>query len=93
MNREEAWALVQQELDHQNEKWKRADGDWPSTVTRKLTVLAEEFGEVAISLNDCDVYNLVEELIDTAATCVAWMMSDFDGKGAPTRKTFLEVME
>jgi NTP pyrophosphatase (non-canonical NTP hydrolase) len=93
MKRTTAINLLHKELDHQNAKWGRADGDWPSTVTRKLTVLAEEFGEVAMALNDRDVMNLLEELMDTAASCVAWMMSDFGDDGMPYNKTYAEVVE
>lgn len=55
-----------------------ADTDWHDT--RKLTVLAEEFGEVAHIVcdsidpdNPINYHKLKEELIQTAAVCVAWI--------------------
>lgn len=81
MNREDAFEFVGYELDWQNIKWKRSDGDWPSDMHHKLTVLAEEFGEVAMALNDVDYDELAEELADTAATCIAWLMADYELEG------------
>lgn len=92
MRRSTALALLEKELDHQNDKWKRADGDWPSHIGRKMTVLAEEFGEVAIAINERDADNLLEELIDTAASAIAWVMSDFDEWEQPHLKTLFEVV-
>jgi NTP pyrophosphatase (non-canonical NTP hydrolase) len=77
MRRSEALSFVEEELDWQNKKWGREDGDWPSAGVRKLAILAEEFGEVAIALNDGDIANIKEELADVAATCIAWLMSDY----------------
>ncbi len=78
MNRVEAFEYVGFELDWQNIKWQRKDGDWPSDMYHKLAVLAEEFGEAAMAVNDLDLDELAEELADTAATCIAWLMSDYD---------------
>lgn len=78
MNRVEALYEVQLELDHQNKKWKRKDGDWPSDPHTKLTILMEKVGEVARGLLDGDLENVREELADVAATAVAWLMSDFE---------------
>lgn len=41
----------------------------------KLAVLAEEFGEVARAVCECDMKNLREELIQVAAVAVAWAES------------------
>lgn len=41
----------------------------------KLTVLAEEFGEVAHAVNEDDIQSLKEELIQTIAVSVAWLES------------------
>lgn len=78
MTREEAWKFVCLELDWQNKKWGRTDGDWPSDYLRKLCVLTEEVGEIAMALNDGDIENVREELADVAATAIAWLMSDFE---------------
>lgn len=77
MNRQEAMDFVGLELDWQNIKWVRSDGDWPSTAHHKLAVLAEEFGEVAMALNDGKLEEIKDELADTAATCIAWLMANY----------------
>ena len=82
MTRDEAFAFVGKELDWQKEKWKRGDGDWPDHPFRKLAVLAEEFGEIAMAANeavwsDAEWHHVRDELADTAAVCIAWLMADF----------------
>lgn len=77
MNREQAFELVIKELDHQRSKWNRVDGDWPSTPERKLTILAEEFGEIAMGMNDGDWDNVKTELAQVAAVCLSWLMADY----------------
>ncbi len=38
-----------------------------------LAVLAEEFGEIAMAVNDSNKESLYEELIQTAAVCLTWL--------------------
>ena len=80
MNRSAAIDLILSERLRQ-EKLMRA-GKFPWTcATRnalvskadKLSVLAEEFGEVARAINDDDPANLKEELVQVAACCLAWL--------------------
>jgi NTP pyrophosphatase (non-canonical NTP hydrolase) len=68
MDRDKAFALVNNEIEHQRSKWGREDGDWPSTPERKLVILAEEFGEIAMGMNDGDWDNVRVELAQVAAT-------------------------
>jgi NTP pyrophosphatase (non-canonical NTP hydrolase) len=70
--------LVKEERELQDNKWGRGNGIlWSSSSAAKLTVLAEEFGEVARAILEVDPENLRDELIDVAATCFAWLESDF----------------
>lgn len=48
---------------------------------RSLTVLAEEFGEVARAVLEHDDENLEEELTQVAAVCVAWLEARRDQRG------------
>lgn len=77
MNREQAWAKVQKELDHQVEKWNRPDGEWPDDIHKKNTVLGEEVGEVANAILEHDYENLEVELAQVAAVCISILMSEF----------------
>lgn len=52
-----------------------ADVDMPGGDTMRLTVLAEEFGEIANALLENDTENLYTEIIQTAAVAVAWAES------------------
>jgi NTP pyrophosphatase (non-canonical NTP hydrolase) len=40
---------------------------------KRLAILGEEFGEVAMAINDHDRENMREELIQVAACCVDWL--------------------
>lgn len=68
----------------------KSEGRFPATCAdpisnlRKLAVLAEEFGEIARIVNDLEDrkisyatarQDLIEELTQTAAVCVAWLES------------------
>lgn len=91
MNREKAFEFIAKELDHQNAKWGRGDGEWESSALRKLAVIAEEFGEIAMALNDGDALEIREELIDCAASCIAFLMSDFNVAGEPNRQLLQDL--
>lgn len=73
MTRQEIFELVEKERHFQNKKWQRKDGEWNSPETRKLTVLAEEFGEVARAILEEGLHSLKEELIQVAAVTFAWL--------------------
>ena len=77
MNREQAIDLVHKQLDHQVEKWKRPDGEWPENIHKKNTILGEEVGEVANAILEGDWDNLKIELAQVAAVCVSILMSEF----------------
>ena len=47
----------------------------PFLPPNALSILAEEFGEVAQAINERDWPNLEEELIQVASVCVAWSES------------------
>ena len=63
------------ERERQDNKWGRTTGVWNSVPTTKLTVLAEEFGEVARAVLEHQDVELEEELIQVAAVVVAWLKS------------------
>lgn len=69
--------LVDQERLRQNKIWNREEGAWPDPTERKLSVLAEEFGEVAMALNDEDYANLMIELVQVMAVCSAWIEDEY----------------
>lgn len=57
----------------QNNKWGRKPGEWNKSPFLKLTVLAEEFGEVAEALLERrPIPDLKKELIQVAAVAAAW---------------------
>lgn len=89
MNRAEAWALINKELDHQVDKWKRPDGEWPDDIHKKNTVLGEEVGEVANAILEHDWDNLRVELCQVAAVCVSFLMSEFDSPKQPKKEEIL----
>ena len=62
--------LIRMERGIQNNKW----GVQDHSNERWLTILAEEFGEVAKALLESDD-GLANELLQTAAVCVAWLES------------------
>ena len=64
-----AFYEVLQERTKQDAKWGQQDHD----DFKWLSILAEEFGEIARGLNDGDQENAQEEIIQTAAVCVAWL--------------------
>lgn len=77
MDRSEVFELITKERKRQNHEHMRPDGSWPDHRDTKLRILAEEFGEVAKALNDEDWPNLMEELIQTAAVCTAWVEDEY----------------
>lgn len=62
---------VLHERKQQAVKW----GEQTHTPADWLTVLVEEVGEVSHAINEGDVLNYREELIQTAAVCVAMVES------------------
>ena len=58
MTRQEVFELIEKERQYQNKKWQRKDGEWNRPNTLKLTVLAEEFGEVARAILEENFSNL-----------------------------------
>lgn len=69
---------VDRERDRQDDKWGWPnDGMAGADQHKKVSILAEEFGEVARAVLEGDLENLAEELVQVAAVCVAWLESDF----------------
>ena len=75
MYRELVMAMINAERNRQDEKWGRTTDGWDASHPVKLTVLVEEVGEVGRAILECDIQNLQEELVQTAAVCVAWLES------------------
>lgn len=75
MRREEAFKLIEAELDRYHYLWDRPDGSWPASNDVKYRVLGEEVGEIAKAINDKDFDNLPVEIVQTASVCIAWLMS------------------
>ena len=70
-SQETVFAAIRGERLRQDTKWGtdfkgRTDEKW-------LTILAEEFGEVAEAMLRDDDYDIEEELIQVAAVCVSWL--------------------
>lgn len=62
------------ERERQNAKWGRVAGEWFVPNSDKLVVLVEEVGEVARAIYDGESdEHLMEELVQCAAVCVAWI--------------------
>lgn len=80
MNRREAMEYVFDELDHISKKWGRKDGEFPVNDHRKMSILTEELGEVAMALNDGLLHEVKDELIQVAAVAVAWLMAEYHSK-------------
>lgn len=74
---ERIWSAIQHERVHQEKKhgYDKSCANPHVHPDRKLTILAEEFGEVAMALNDTDFNNLRDELVQVAAVAVAWLES------------------
>lgn len=68
---------IKAERQRQDAKW-----GWPNeglaggNLDKKVSILAEEFGEVAHAVLEGDTDNLRDELIQVAAVCVAWLESE-----------------
>lgn len=77
MDRSKIFDLVVEERNFQNNKWQRGDYEWVASVYEKMTVLAEEVGEVATGINDKDFENVRDELIQVMATACAWLESEY----------------
>ena len=77
MERNEVWAEVEKELDRHVSLWGRQDGAWNDSLEKKLVVLAEEFGEIAMALNDHDFDNLKTELIQTISVAASWLLTEY----------------
>jgi len=69
----QALSLVAAEREAQDQKWQRRPGVWDRPAGVKALVLGEEYGEVcnAVLERKPDT-ELLAELIQTAAVCVAW---------------------
>jgi len=67
----ESLALILSERDRQDKKWGR--GFHGRSDLAWLGILAEEFGEVANAILEHDEPNLITEIIQVAAVCVAWL--------------------
>ncbi len=75
MTREEIFGQIDKERIRQNNKWNRGSAEWDRPNILKLTVLAEEFGEVARAILEAKPDDLEEELVQVAAVVVAWLES------------------
>lgn len=71
----EAVMAAVDEVLRQEQLWNRFAEEWDQPDTVKLAILAEEFGEIAMALNDKDHDNLPVELVQTAAVCLSWIAS------------------
>lgn len=69
LTRNEILALIQVELDRQEEIW----GEQDHTDDRWLAILVEELGEVALAMNDGTEIEVVLELTQVAAVAAAWI--------------------
>lgn len=72
MTKEEVWNLILLERQKQDQKWGVIGFDNISEPV-KLTILAEEFGEVGTAILNKDIDNLKTELIQCGALVVAWL--------------------
>lgn len=78
--------LVEVVRERKRQEALKAAGKFPWTcadaapASMKLAVLAEEFGEVARAVCEKDYKNLREELVQTAAVCLAWLEALEGGK-------------
>jgi len=65
---------IHAERRRQDAIWARRPGKWDQPLGLKLAVLMEEVGEIASELqnNEINTVALRNELIQTAAVCVAW---------------------
>ncbi len=74
MKRKDIWDEIIDERDYQDKKFNRAPHYWPAESEEKLAVLTEEVGEVARAINDEQrKARLKRELVQVAATAVAWL--------------------
>lgn len=71
------------EVFRQEELWDRIAEDWAASDDEKFRILAEEFGEIAMALNDGDYDNMRVEIIQTAAVCISWLASMDHSSSSP----------
>lgn len=64
-----ALAAIDMERNSQDSIW--GEQNHPNLFW--LSLLAEEFGEVARDINDKNLENIKSEIVQTAAVCVAWL--------------------
>jgi len=78
MKVEEVFSLIAMERARQDAQW----GPLPRHLshTTWLTVMAEEFGEVARAILHHDHRGIAEELIHVLAVGVAWLCDEVDEK-------------
>jgi NTP pyrophosphatase (non-canonical NTP hydrolase) len=79
-NRDLVYEDIDKERARQDEKWGWSPDDGVTIMSgpdvhAKVSVLAEEFGEVAHAVLEGDDANLEDELIQVAAVAVAWLES------------------
>lgn len=85
LDRDELARRVAAERDRQDATWGRAPGRWPSPAPTRLTVLAEEVGELADELSpgaDADAgrdaaraQRRTDEAVQVVAVAVAWLQA------------------
>lgn len=67
----QALFLVKDERERQDKKWGK--GFFGRSDLAWLGILAEEFGEVANAILEHDEENLITEITQVAAVCIAWL--------------------
>lgn len=70
MNRDEIFALINEERGSQDRKW---GANRALTARTFLAILVEEVGEIAKASLEHDEENMKEELIQVASVVVAWL--------------------
>jgi NTP pyrophosphatase (non-canonical NTP hydrolase) len=68
------YGMVENEIERQVElHGDRSCGSRNTSAHEKVTILAEEVGEVAHAVLEGDTINLADELVQVAAIAVAWL--------------------
>lgn len=77
MKREDIYQAIDNERARQDEKWGGRESSTSilpgDDLHAKVSVLGEEFGEVARAVLERDDQGLECELVQVAAVCVAWL--------------------
>jgi NTP pyrophosphatase (non-canonical NTP hydrolase) len=69
LKRQEIFELINRERSRQEQLHPK----WFNINEMSLSILAEEFGEVAKAINDCDYENLQDELVQVISVCFRWL--------------------